>query len=627
MGDVRIRHCTLRLIRRGGWSWGPHPHQLLEQAREAIPRLLEEALKFSESYTNDVRIAQPVRLRLPLRLPISAADLRRALDRALAEVLPIANASIDTRPSAPPPARHIDPFSNEPTVAVPNEIVRGSTLMRLLGDWLEQGLMAPTLERSPPSLLARWRLLLQREVTALPHLFTPRKSASPDPSPMALQARVNACSVPSNMLDDRNSLAILLLVLAAQKPRIMLAPGELERLLDQLTGARKQPAKQASPWEFVPASVHPVRNAPGQLTTADTTGTFRQPASPPQPSQAPTSEWTCEISSCVPFLVLGELSRLGWIRTLAGCLSGAGLAHEGAVLAMMLAYKCLPPPSRGWRRSPAAVRVAATFAGLREPKQESHLARHAEALAEALIPLDTWLTAKLARDGLQQQSLLLYRLSHSEPNWLLLESGQSLPIAWCNDHESLLDRLNWFDDPLLWVSTAAAETALLEKMDAAGLRFVTRAQPVRGESWRPVAHTTGLWSNTSIESAGANWRALLEAGATELHAEAIDTGFLRERPTCVTHRCDSLDRILSVAAGVALARIAAALWSDHEPTTPLLALQRFGDLSAQVMVEPTLLRVHLPLGRRSLDLREHGALERIAEVPWLDGRVVEFTGF
>jgi len=34
----------------------------------------------------------------------------------------------------------------------------------------------------------------------------------------------------------------------------------------------------------------------------------------------------------------------------------------------------------------------------------------------------------------------------------------------------------------------------------------------------------------------------------------------------------------------------------------------------------------LPLGRRYRDLYEHGLLADVREVPWLDGRVLEFSG-
>jgi hypothetical protein len=37
-------------------------------------------------------------------------------------------------------------------------------------------------------------------------------------------------------------------------------------------------------------------------------------------------------------------------------------------------------------------------------------------------------------------------------------------------------------------------------------------------------------------------------------------------------------------------------------------------------------RVHLPLGRRYLDLHEHGLLDDVPDVPWFDGRVLQFSG-
>ena len=87
-----------------------------------------------------------------------------------------------------------------------------------------------------------------------------------------------------------------------------------------------------------------------------------------------------------------------------------------------------------------------------------------------------------------------------------------------------------------------------------------------------------------------------------------------------------LARGMTLATAVALGTIAWTLWKDRESPDPLLALERFGDLSARVRIEADRVQVRLPLGRRSADLREHGLLTDIPRVPWLGGRFVEFTG-
>jgi hypothetical protein len=87
-----------------------------------------------------------------------------------------------------------------------------------------------------------------------------------------------------------------------------------------------------------------------------------------------------------------------------------------------------------------------------------------------------------------------------------------------------------------------------------------------------------------------------------------------------------LDGPLDVVAGVGLAAISWQLWHEHEPTHPMLALWRLGDLDGQAHFDPDLVTVRIPLGRRHADLRDHGLLRPVDDVPWLGGRRLEFVG-
>ena len=88
----------------------------------------------------------------------------------------------------------------------------------------------------------------------------------------------------------------------------------------------------------------------------------------------------------------------------------------------------------------------------------------------------------------------------------------------------------------------------------------------------------------------------------------------------------ALGRSLLLAAGLGLGTLAWTLWREREPTDPLLALERFADLSARVSFEPHRVRVRLPLGPRHSDLSAHGLLADVRGVPWFGDRVVEFSG-
>ena len=65
MPDILIRHCTLHIVRRGGWSWGEDPTVLARKAASVLGGLLER--RFAELWPEsaDVEIVAPIRLSLP----------------------------------------------------------------------------------------------------------------------------------------------------------------------------------------------------------------------------------------------------------------------------------------------------------------------------------------------------------------------------------------------------------------------------------------------------------------------------------------------------------------------------------------------------------------------------------
>ena len=99
----------------------------------------------------------------------------------------------------------------------------------------------------------------------------------------------------------------------------------------------------------------------------------------------------------------------------------------------------------------------------------------------------------------------------------------------------------------------------------------------------------------------------------------------KDRPAIALARDSALDRHLTVAAAIALGTLAWDLWKEREQTAPHLALERFADLNARVDYSDDLVTVSLPLGKRFLDLRDHGLLDDVHDVPWLDGRKLIFT--
>ncbi|XVV15530.1 hypothetical protein ACQP2X_14655 [Actinoplanes sp. CA-131856] len=60
---ITVRRCEVRVVRRGGWSWGPDPQDLVRQALAALPGLLTEQFgDLLDGDGPDLEITEPVRL-------------------------------------------------------------------------------------------------------------------------------------------------------------------------------------------------------------------------------------------------------------------------------------------------------------------------------------------------------------------------------------------------------------------------------------------------------------------------------------------------------------------------------------------------------------------------------------
>jgi hypothetical protein len=333
------------------------------------------------------------------------------------------------------------------------------------------------------------------------------------------------------------------------------------------------------------------------------------------------------VASALPFLLLGPLTRLGYMPTLNAVLEAADLLPHMHVFATALAYKVLAPPERGWQRHPSTVLAAASFAALAAPVSEPALAAFAQHVSPHLSPLDAVLTETLTTGHNSQQPLLLYRTAPTE-GLLLVDVEGIFPIAWADGPEPFWLLLTRCPGSLLLVPQATADPLLLSQLHGAQWRFVTDAPATRHEHWRALRHPpSGRWwtNDTSTPASQLIKAAQLLADSAEetailWHALAV------QRPLIASAPHSAFDRSLTLAAALALGTIAWTLWRDREPVAPHLALTRFCDLDARVRFSRDAVRVCLPLGRRYLDLHAHGLLEDVPDVPWFDGRVLQFSG-
>ena len=76
--DVVVRRCSVEVVRRGGWSWGPDPDALVRRVLDALPALLSRELAGLPD-DDHVEITEPVVLDVRVRLSeLLAGDVGRA---------------------------------------------------------------------------------------------------------------------------------------------------------------------------------------------------------------------------------------------------------------------------------------------------------------------------------------------------------------------------------------------------------------------------------------------------------------------------------------------------------------------------------------------------------------------
>ncbi len=655
MPDIVIRHCTLHIVRRGGWSWGPDPRGLVRKAARALGSLLER--RFAEMWPDgaDIDVVAPVRLAIALRFTelteasengydggleyVLHERFRTAVEQAVTQAVNASPALNAPEPpvSAPPKSR-LDEAS-----ASPFEKLLKLLVMWSRGGELEQLLLAVgdrTVEDWHSTLLSIERGRPSDFVASAFEFHGASRPAGNERMPdgsVTLAAIVDfAGSTPARpsatRVDVLRARIIVAVATVVQSGTGAIGPA-LVAALD-----RSFPLPLATTVTFPPRSAAPESNSTIPETAA--VPTHRGPSARPnavprtaaattravwwrQPANARAEEGTAH--SALPFLMLATLSKMEYFDALDAMLSAADLSPAAPLFATALAYKVIDPPERGWRRSPAATTTAALFAGLDEPASNEALAEFARKAADFLPALDRLVAGALASGHDDGSPLLLCEVSAG--GWLLAEVEGVFPVAWSSSWEGLLGTVERFGRPRLLVPASSAGGGLLTRLDTEGYRFITDTPPTRGERWKRFHRLPHeRWCTNDAHAPEGP----LVASARKLASahQSLDTTWeeLALRPCVTPGDGGALETSLMLSAAVALADISWNLWKDSGDTDPMLAIERFSDLDARVRFSPGEVLIKLPRGKRSIDLSRHGLLDDVAGVPWFGGRVVRFSG-
>lgn len=430
---ITVHRCVVRVVRRGGWSWGPDPQGLVRRVVDALPDLLAERFaghldEGSADDGPDLEITAPVLLNVRsgrsshgamVVVPAHGDD-----EPVVVEVVPVA---------AEPPGP-----GDAPAVArVPAADVTPGTLFAELAERAE---LAALLASLPDTVFVTY-------VTALLG-HAPRDADGP-----VIGAVVTEM---------------------ARRGSPTSAPADHANLL-RLLGSLPQTAPIAT---VATAAVEAeVRSPVGTVTSEPT----------PVPAD-PVAVGETRVCGALPFLLTGQLARTGYLGAIGPALAGIGLLGEAPLFAAALAYKVLDAPARGWRRTGADHATAAAFAGLDSVPDLGAFARR---VRQALPVLDGVHALNVCRGHDPADPLVITGV---DGGLLLVDAQGMFPIAWAPDVAGLLPHWTACGHPPVAVCDSPLPTGCLRDLASAGVGFVTDIHPLRGDPVTRLPWRTPLWT-------------------------------------------------------------------------------------------------------------------------------------
>jgi hypothetical protein len=602
---IRIRHCRLRVLRHGGWSWGADPRQLVEQVKQKLPAWLMQMLAEQLAELPADTTIQQLRLRIPLQLSElrdlpssnpagtetkSETQLAQRVRAQLAAALRDIPRLQPEAPERPAPA----------AVAPAQEVLSPTFVLDMLIAWQTAKELSRMLATVDVATLRVWARAVLDELAQV----------------------TSVAALAANEVAQRVA-GIEKLLADAQTTTHPLAQ-ELTDFIAALTAPRA--ASVAAPPEHVQQENSDALRAPLTPPVAPPPAAVSRTTRPELRRALPARQVRREpvaIESVLPFIVTGILARQKYLDGLTAALACTDSLDQAGCFAAALAYKLSAPPNRGWDRGVATRRLAAVMCGRDEPPTNPEMDRFLRGLSTASKALDAslWPASRAAR---RQPGILVEKLDAQ--TWAALDMASAQPLGWATSGTELLRLDELLPGRLWWLAPGAADSEFAAAMQSRGLRGVAQGTRPRVAGWLSAGHL--LFTNEPTLRRHGAW---LRKTFDEAHALLLSTHteLIELRPLVLPARGQTrsgAEFSITLALCSALGEIADTLWHGREPAQPLLAMQRFADLSGTVSVEDGRVLVRPALGRRFMDLSQHGLLRDITAVPWWPGRRVEFAG-
>lgn len=346
--------------------------------------------------------------------------------------------------------------------------------------------------------------------------------------------------------------------------------------------------------------------------------------------------WQAEITldSIFPFIVLSTYASIACLETLQTTLAANNLYGEAHKFAASFAYKLLPAKKNHCYRSPIDQNTVAAFCGIKQLPSDAAIVSFAKKFLQCHIPLTSYIESALAQGHEARHAILIKKYTYDEQDYVfVLDTQDDSPICWFNiesigseNQDRLPDLVQRFKQPLVLLDQSLASFSMYQYLNKHQIQFISNAQAGRNELLRRIGRRKRYWTNDFDSEQIGLLKAASTMGQSIAIADKINKELVDSRYSCNSEQVLPYEQALAVNVSLPLSTIAWELWRRFEKTNPLLAFNHFQDLAGKVVFAQQTVTVYPALGQRYLDLRSCHLLQDVPCVSWLANRDLVFAG-